>query len=113
MVGEFLDVFPEDLPSLPSDQEIEFSINLLFGTTRISKAPYHMAHLELNELKVQLQELLHKVFIRPSLSLFKAPILFIKKKDGYIVSLCGYKMLILMIINHMFWLNKELNIMLL
>ena len=101
MVREFLDVFPEDLPNLPPDQEIEFSINLLPGTARISKAPYHMAPLELKELKVQLQKVVHKVFIRPNLSLLGALILF-TKKNGSIISLYGYKMLILIIINHMF-----------
>ena len=54
VVREFLDVFPEDLPGLPLDREIEFSIDLLPGTVPISKAPYRMAPIELKELKVQL-----------------------------------------------------------
>ena len=52
------------------------------GTTSISKAPYRMASLELKELKIQLQELLDKGFIRPSVSPWGAPVLFVKKKDG-------------------------------
>ena len=52
-------VFPEELPGLPLDREIE----LLPGTVPISKAPYRMAPIDLKELKQQLQELLDKKFI--------------------------------------------------
>jgi hypothetical protein len=51
---EFSDVFPEDLPGLPPDQGIKFSIDLQLGTTPIPKAPYRMAPIELRELKKQL-----------------------------------------------------------
>ena len=79
---EFIDVFPKNLPGLPPDREIEFSIDLHPGTTPISQAPYIMALAELKELKVQLQELLDKSYIRPSVSPWGAPVLFVKKKDG-------------------------------
>ena len=79
---EFPDVFPEDLSGLPLDREIEFSIDLLLGFSPISKAPNRMAPAELRELKAQLQELLDKGFIRPSVSPWGAPVLFVKKKDG-------------------------------
>ena len=82
VVNEFVDVFPEDLPGLPPDREIKFSIDLQPGTTPISQAPYRMAPAELKELKVQLQELLDKGYIRPSVSPWGAPVLFLKKKDG-------------------------------
>ena len=82
VVQEFLEVFPEDLPGLPPNREIEFVIDLVPGTAPISKAPYRMAPTELKELKVQLQELLDKGFIRPSFSPWGAPVLFVKKKDG-------------------------------
>ena len=82
VVREFSDVFPKDLPGIPIDREIEFSIDLLPGTSPISKAPYRMALTELKELKEQLQELLEKGFIRPSASPWGAPVLFMKKKDG-------------------------------
>ena len=52
VVCEFLDVFPDDLPSLPPDQDIEFKIELVPGTTPISRRPYRMPHNELVELKV-------------------------------------------------------------
>ena len=82
VVREFPDVFPKELPGLPPDREVEFSIDLLPRTSPISKAPYRMASTELRELKVQLQELLDKGFIRPSVSPWGAPILFVKKHDG-------------------------------
>ena len=82
IVRKFLDVFPNDLPGLPPDREIEFSIDLLPSTAPISKAPYRMAPTELKELKEQLVELLNKGFICPSASPWGAPVLFVKKKDG-------------------------------
>ena len=82
VVRDFKVVFPEDLPGLPPDREIEFEIDLVPGTAPISKAPYRMAPAELKELHTQLQELLDKGFIRPSYSPWGAPVLFVKKKDG-------------------------------
>ena len=87
VIREFPDVFPKELLGLLPDREVEFSIDLLPGTGPISKAPYRMAPTELRELKVQLQELLDKGFIRPSVSPWGAPVLFFKKKDGS-MSLC-------------------------
>ena len=68
IVREYLMVFPEDLTSLPPDREVEFSIDLIPGAALISKAPYRLGPAELKELKMQLQELLDKGFIRPSYS---------------------------------------------
>ncbi|XP_074337615.1 uncharacterized protein LOC141674810 [Apium graveolens] len=82
VVKEFKDVFPDDLPRLPPDREIEFMIDLTPGTTPISKSPYRMAPMEMKELATQLQELLDKGIIRPSVSPWGAPVLFVKKKDG-------------------------------
>ena len=81
-VRDFSDVFPDDLPGLPPQREIDFAIELAPGTEPISKAPYRMAPAELKELKEQLQDLLDKGFIRPSVSPWGAPVLFVKKKDG-------------------------------
>ncbi|XP_022853707.1 uncharacterized protein LOC111375145 [Olea europaea var. sylvestris] len=55
VVKDFPDVFPEELPGLPSDRDMEFTIDLIPGTAPISQAPYRMAPIELKELKVQLQ----------------------------------------------------------
>ncbi|KAG8474413.1 hypothetical protein CXB51_033837 [Gossypium anomalum] len=82
VVCEFFDVFPEELPRLPPEREVEFSIDLIPGITLISIAPYRMAPTELKELKTQLQELVDRGFIRPSHSPWGAPVLFVKKKDG-------------------------------
>ncbi|KAL0536138.1 hypothetical protein IC582_025072 [Cucumis melo] len=81
VVREYPDVFPDELPGLPPLREIDFAIELELGTTSISRVPYRMAPVELKELKVQLQELLDKGFIRPSVSPWGAPVLFVKK-DG-------------------------------
>ena len=66
IVWEFLDVFPEDLPSLPPDQELKFGIELLPRSTFISIPPYRMTLAELKELKTQLQDLVDKGLIWPS-----------------------------------------------
>ncbi|KAL4030410.1 hypothetical protein IC575_008647 [Cucumis melo] len=81
VVRDHPDVFPEELPGLPPQREIEFAIELEPVTVPISRAPYRMAPAELKELKVQLQELLDKGFIRSSVSPWGAPVLFVKKKD--------------------------------
>nr|GEZ33457.1 putative reverse transcriptase domain-containing protein [Tanacetum cinerariifolium] len=82
IVSEFPDVFPDELPGIPPVREVEFSIELIPGAEPISKAPYCMAPIELKVLKDQLQELLERGFIRPSVSPWGAPVLFVKKKDG-------------------------------
>ena len=68
VVCEYPDVFPEELPSLPPDREVEFVIELAPGTAPISRRPYRMPPNELVDLKKQLEELQDKGFIRPSSS---------------------------------------------
>ncbi|KAI3776021.1 hypothetical protein L1987_45781 [Smallanthus sonchifolius] len=82
VVCNFPKVFPEDLPGLPPDREIEFQIDLLPGAEPVAKAPYRLAPSEMKELMSQLEELTEKGFIRPSISTWGAPVLFVKKKDG-------------------------------
>ena len=82
VIREFPYVFPEELPGVPPEREVDLSIEVVQGTTPISRTPYRMAPTELKELKTQLQELLDKGFIRPSVSPWGAPVLFVKKKDG-------------------------------
>ena len=79
---DFPDVFSDEFSRVPPYREIDFSIDLLPSTQPISKTPYRMAANELKELKVQLQDLLEKGFIRPSASPWGAPVLFVLKKDG-------------------------------
>jgi hypothetical protein len=78
-VCEFLDVFPEDLPGLPLERDVEFVIELKPGTTPIPRRSYHMPPNELEKLKTQLQDLLKKGFIRPSSSPWGCPSIFVKK----------------------------------
>ena len=81
VVCEYSDVFPEELPGMPPDRDVEFVIELQPGTAPISRRPYRMTLSELAELKLQLQDLLDKGFIRPSTSPWGCPALFVKKKD--------------------------------
>ena len=93
VVREFLDVFPEDLPGVPPDREIDFGIDLLPGTKPISIPPYRMAPAELKELKDQLDDLLDKGLILPSVSPWGAPVLFVRKKDGSLRMCIDYRQL--------------------
>ncbi|KAL4016928.1 hypothetical protein IC575_024599 [Cucumis melo] len=93
VVKEFLDVFQDDLSSLPPDREVEFTIELLSGIAPISQAPYIMASSELKELKVQLQELVNKGYIRPSVSPWGVPVQFVKKKYGTLRLCIDYRQL--------------------
>ncbi|XP_057247675.1 uncharacterized protein LOC130589979 [Beta vulgaris subsp. vulgaris] len=82
IVNEYHDVFPDDILSMPPKRDVEFNIDLVPGMGPIFKPPYRMAPAEMRELKTQLEELLDKGYIRPSVSPWGAPVLFVKKKDG-------------------------------
>jgi hypothetical protein len=90
---EFRDMFVDDIPELPPRREIDFSIDLLPRSSPISKAPYRMSLLELTELKIQLQELLDKEYIRPSVLPWGVPVLFVKKKYGTLRLCIDYRQL--------------------
>ncbi|XP_070046290.1 uncharacterized protein [Nicotiana tomentosiformis] len=77
IVNKFPEVFPEDLTRVPSDREINFGIDLLPDTKPLSILPHRMALAELKELNVELKDLLDKGFIRPSVSPWGAPVLFV------------------------------------
>src|ERR1051325_320570 len=87
MVNEFPEVFPEDVNELPPEREVEFALDLIPGTSPVSMASYRMSASELSELKKQLEELLEKKFISPSVSPWGAHVLLVKKKEGS-MSLC-------------------------
>ncbi|XP_073051328.1 uncharacterized protein [Primulina eburnea] len=78
VVRDFPSVFPEDIFGIPPDREVEISIELMPGTVPISKAPYHLAPVEMKELKDQIQELMDKDFIRPSCFPWDAPLAITK-----------------------------------
>jgi len=67
---------------VPPEREVQFSIDLVPGTKPVSMAPYRMSASELAELKKQLEDLLDKKFVRPSVSPWGVPVLLVKKKDG-------------------------------
>ena len=79
--------FPDELPGLPPQRVVDFGIELHPGTSTISMTPHRMALVELQELRVQLQELLDKGFIRPSTSPWGASVL-VAKKRGKTLRLC-------------------------
>ncbi|XP_070008549.1 uncharacterized protein [Nicotiana sylvestris] len=89
VVKEFLD----ELPGIPPDRIIDFGIDVVPDTQPISIPPYRMAPVELRELKEQLKDLLDKGFIRPSVSPWGAPVLFVKKKDGSLRMCIDYRQL--------------------
>jgi hypothetical protein len=68
VVCEYPDVFPEELPGMPPDRDIEFIIELIQGKTPIAQRSYHMNAEDLVELKKQLADMLSKGFIHPSAS---------------------------------------------
>jgi hypothetical protein len=82
VVNEFPDVFTKELPGMPPDRDIKFVIELKPGTTPIYKTPYKMATPELAKLKEHIKKLLEKGFICPTSSPWRAPVIFVPKKDG-------------------------------
>jgi len=82
VVCEFPEVFLDEISDVPLEREVEFSIDLVPGTKPVSMAPYRMSASELAELKKQLEDLLDKKFVRPSVSPWGALVLLVKKKDG-------------------------------
>ena len=93
VVKDFPDVFPEELPGMPPDRDIEFLIELLPGTRPISKRRYRMPAKDLEEIKKQIKELLDKGYIRPSSSPWGSPVLLVEKKDGSLRMVVDYHML--------------------
>ena len=81
VVKDFPEVFLEELPGIPPKREMDLSIEILPGIAPTSRAPNRIAPTELKELKIKLQELMDKGFIRPCVFPWGAPILFMKKKD--------------------------------
>ena len=83
---DFMDVYPEEILGLPPKQDLDFAIELVPGEVPNSKSPYRMKILEINELKLQLQELIDKHYVRPSVSPWGAPV-FLYKRRLYFTSM--------------------------
>jgi hypothetical protein len=92
VVCDYPDVFPDELPGMLPDREVEFVIDLLPGTAPVSKCPYRMSSDQLLELKKQIKELLEKGFIHPSSSPWGAPVIFVEK-DGTQWMCVNYRLL--------------------
>nr|GEV64353.1 reverse transcriptase domain-containing protein [Tanacetum cinerariifolium] len=90
VIHDFPEVFPEELPGLPSPRKVEFQIDIVPWAAPVAHAPYRLAMSEMKELLIQPQELLEKGFICPSLSLRGASILFVRKKDGSFIMCIDY-----------------------
>jgi hypothetical protein len=90
VLEEFPDIMPEDLPLR---RRVDHAIEVMPGVAPPAKAPYRMSHEELKELKVQLEELLAKRYIKPSKSPYGAPVLFVHKKDGTLKMCVDYRAL--------------------
>ena len=92
-IYEYEDFFSDELLGLPSHRDVEFTIELHPSTSLISMTPHRMVPVKVQELKVQLQELLDKGFIRPSTSSWGASVLFSKKKDKTLQLCIDYRQL--------------------
>ena len=88
-----MDIFPDELPRLPPHRDIDFGIELHPGISPISMTSHRMAPVELQELKVQLQEILDKRSMKPSTSPWGAPVLFAKKKSKTLRLCIDYRQL--------------------
>lgn len=93
VVREFPKAFPDEIPDVPPEREIEFAIDLVPGTRPVFMAPYRMSASELAKLKKQLEELLEKKFVRPSVSPWGALVLLVKKKEGSMRLYVDYRQL--------------------
>ena len=104
--------FPDELSGLPPHRDVDFGVELHPGISPISKTPHRMAPVELQELRVQLQELLDKGFIRPSTSPWGASVL-VAKKRGKTLRLCiDYRQLNMVTIKNRYplpWINDLLD----
>jgi hypothetical protein len=89
IVCEYLDIFPEELPDMPPDRDIEFSIELLLGTAPISKKAYRMDVKDLIELKKQIEELLEKRFYSPQFITMGSPSSICEQERWFKENVCG------------------------
>jgi len=94
VLDEFPDVMLEELPKdLPPKRQVDHAIEVMPGVAPPAKAPYRMSHEDLKKLKVQLEELLTKGYIKPNKSAYGAPVLFVHKKDGTLRMCVDYRAL--------------------
>ncbi len=83
----------ELLDELPLKRQVDHAIEVMPGVTPLAKAPYQMNHEKFKELKVQLEELLTKGYIKPNKSPYGALVLFVHKKNGTLRMCVDYRAL--------------------
>ena len=93
VVREFPEAFHNDIPVVPPKRKINFVIDIIPDTRPIFVFPYRMVTIEFKELKEQLKDLIDKGFIWPSVLPWGAPILFVRKKDGFLKMCMDYRQL--------------------
>ena len=106
VVWDYVDVFPDELPGLPPQRVVDFDIELRPGISPICMTPHRIGPVELQELRVQLQELPDKGFIIPSTSPWGAPVLFAKKKEMTLRLCIDYRQLNRVTINNRYPLPR-------
>ena len=106
VVCEYEDIFPGELLGLPLYRDVDFTIELHLGTSPISMTLHRMTPIELQELKVELQELLDMGFIRLSTSPWGAPVLFSNKKDKTLRLCIDYRQMNRAIIKNRYPLSR-------
>ncbi|XP_058756896.1 uncharacterized protein LOC131630121 [Vicia villosa] len=111
VVRNFPEVFPDDIPDMPPKREVEFAIDLVPDARPVSMAPYMMSAFELEKLEKQLEELLDKKFVRPSVSPCGAPVLLVKKKDCSIRLCVDYRQLNKVTVKNKYPLSRIDNLM--
>jgi hypothetical protein len=79
VLEDFEDVFKE-VPGLLPRRDIDLFINLMPRAEPLSKTPYRMSTPELKELQMEIEELLKKGYIRPSVSPWGAPVFLVRNK---------------------------------
>jgi hypothetical protein len=92
VLEDFEYVFKE-VSGLTPKRDIDFSINLIHGAAPVSRTPYKMSTPELKDLQMKLEEIMKKGYIRPSVSPWGAPVVFVKKKDGTLRLCIDFKQL--------------------
>lgn len=91
VLRQYQDVFLVEILELPPHREVDFSIELVRGGTPTLKESYMMSTPDLVQLKFQLKDILEKGYIRPSVSLWGASVLFVKRKDGTLILCIDYR----------------------
>ena len=107
ILREFQDVFPDEIPRIPPKRDLDFTIDIIPSvSTPISRYPYHMNIPELTKLRMQLQKLLDKKYVRPNVSPWGEMVFFVKNKYDTFRMWIDYRQLNKMIIKNKYPLPR-------